>query len=60
MEDPTHLRHLGVPIFGKDDKLTFIREKPETPPSPYAVIGVYLYDSSVFDIVKHLQPSRPR
>jgi glucose-1-phosphate thymidylyltransferase len=57
MEDPTHLRHLGVPIFGKDDRLTYIREKPETPPSPYAVIGIYMYDSSVFDIVRSLKPS---
>jgi glucose-1-phosphate thymidylyltransferase len=57
MEDPTHLRHLGVPIFGKDDRLTFIREKPETPPSPYAVIGIYMYDPAVFDIVRSLKPS---
>jgi glucose-1-phosphate thymidylyltransferase len=57
MEDPSHLRHLGVPIFGKDDRLTFIREKPDTPPSPYAVIGIYMYDQSVFDIVKSLTPS---
>jgi glucose-1-phosphate thymidylyltransferase len=57
MEDPAHLRNLGVPIFGKDDRLTYIREKPETPPSPYAVIGVYMYDSSVFEIVQNLRPS---
>ncbi|MDQ3812284.1 MAG: sugar phosphate nucleotidyltransferase [Chloroflexota bacterium] len=57
MEDPAHLRHLGVPIFGKDDRLTYIREKPETPPSPYAVIGIYMYDASVFDIVRTLKPS---
>jgi glucose-1-phosphate thymidylyltransferase len=57
MEDPSHLRHLGVPIFGKDDKLTFIREKPETPPSPYAVIGIYMYDPAVFEIVRSLKPS---
>jgi glucose-1-phosphate thymidylyltransferase len=57
MEDPAHLKHLGVPIFGKDNRLTFIREKPETPPSPYAVIGVYMYDATVFDIVRRLQPS---
>src|SRR5207244_2044646 len=44
MDEPGHLRHLGVPIFGKDEQLQFIREKPETPPSPYAVIGVYMYD----------------
>jgi glucose-1-phosphate thymidylyltransferase len=57
MEDPAHLRHLGVPIFGKDDRLAFIREKPETPPSPYAVIGIYMYDPDVFDIVRTLKPS---
>jgi glucose-1-phosphate thymidylyltransferase len=57
MDDPSHLRHLGVPIFGKDDQLTFIREKPETPPSPYAVIGIYMYDPEVFSIVRNLRPS---
>jgi glucose-1-phosphate thymidylyltransferase len=57
MDEPEHLRHLGVPIFGKDDRLQFIREKPETPPSPYAVIGVYMYDANVFDIVRTLRPS---
>src|SRR5438270_811742 len=54
---PGHLRHLGVPIFGKDDRLTYIREKPETPPSPYAVIGIYMYDPEVFEIVRTLKPS---
>src|SRR5438105_2019230 len=57
MEDPSHLKHLGVPLFGKDDRLTYIREKPETPPSPYAVIGIYMYDPGVFEIVRTLKPS---
>ena len=57
MEDPAHLRHLGVPIFSKSDQLAYIREKPENPPSPYAVIGVYMFDGQVFDIVRHLKPS---
>ena len=57
MDEPSHLRHLGVPIFGKDDRLQYIREKPETPPSPYAVIGVYMYGPEVFDIVRTLRPS---
>src|SRR6202158_4097237 len=57
MEDPSHLRHLGVPIFGKDDRLAYIREKPDTPPSPYAVIGIYMYDPGVFEIVRSLKPS---
>jgi glucose-1-phosphate thymidylyltransferase len=57
MDDASHLRHLGVPIFDKAQRLAFVREKPETPPSPYAVIGVYMYDSSVFDVVRQLKPS---
>jgi glucose-1-phosphate thymidylyltransferase len=56
MDAPEHLRHLGVPII-ENGRILFIREKPQSPPSPYAVIGVYMYDSSVFDIVQHLTPS---
>jgi glucose-1-phosphate thymidylyltransferase len=56
MDAPEHLRHLGVPII-ENGRILFIREKPQSPPSPYAVIGVYMYDSSVFDIVQQLKPS---
>jgi glucose-1-phosphate thymidylyltransferase len=57
MDDPAHLRHLGVPILGEDQRLLFIREKPQTPPSRYAVIGVYMYDPAVLEIVRALKPS---
>lgn len=57
MEDPAHLRHLGVPELGPDKRVCGILEKPETPPSVYAVIGVYLYDAQVFNIVHSLKPS---
>jgi glucose-1-phosphate thymidylyltransferase len=56
MEDPSHLRHLGVPII-ENGRILYVREKPQNPPSQYAVIGVYMYGSDVFDIVKTLQPS---
>ena len=39
------------------DKITVIREKPKDPQSPYAVIGVYFYNSDVFDIIRTLEPS---
>ncbi len=56
MADPAHLRHLGVPII-ENGRILYIREKPQAPPSPYAVIGVYMYDASVFDVVGSLKPS---
>jgi glucose-1-phosphate thymidylyltransferase len=38
-------------------KITNIIEKPKCPPSNYAVIGLYMYDQHVFDIIKNLKPS---
>ena len=54
--DPAHLRHLGVPEL-EGETVVRIIEKPEQPPSAYAVTGAYFYDASVFDIVKTLVPS---
>ena len=34
-----------------------IEEKPKHPRSNYAVIGIYLYDSSVFTKIHRLKPS---
>ena len=34
-----------------------IEEKPKKPTSNLAVIGIYLYDNRVFDIIKTLEPS---
>src|SRR3990172_8561861 len=34
-----------------------IKEKPENPKTDHAVIGIYMYDSRVFDIIKTLERS---
>ena len=39
------------------DKVTKIVEKPKQPESNLAVIGIYMYDSAVFDITAGLKPS---
>jgi glucose-1-phosphate thymidylyltransferase len=39
------------------ERVTRIVEKPKEPRSDLAVIGVYLYDGNVFNIVKTLKPS---
>ena len=48
----------GVVEFDEDDLPKAIVEKPVNPRSSWAVPGVYLYDSSVFDIASRLTPSR--
>ncbi|MCK4590830.1 MAG: NTP transferase domain-containing protein [Candidatus Latescibacteria bacterium] len=46
----------GVPeIVG--DRIVRIEEKPRHPKSPFAVIGIYMYDSKVFDIIRTLPSS---
>ncbi len=55
--DPAHLRHLGVPELDGSGKVVRIVEKPEVPPSPYCVTGVYCYDPSVFAVIADLVPS---
>jgi glucose-1-phosphate thymidylyltransferase len=39
------------------DKIIAIEEKPKKPKSDYAIIGIYFYDASVFEIIRGLKPS---
>ncbi len=41
----------------RGDSVIGIEEKPRTPKSNYAVVGVYLYDATVFQKIHHLKPS---
>ena len=56
VEQEQHLRHLGVAAMD-GDRVRQIVEKPETPPSEYAVTGVYFYDAQVWDVIPTLKPS---
>ncbi len=57
VDDPEHLRHLGVPELDADGRVVRIVEKPAEPPSRFAVTGLYFYDPSVFDVLPTLRPS---
>ncbi|MGA8184772.1 MAG: sugar phosphate nucleotidyltransferase [Terriglobia bacterium] len=57
LKEVPYPQRFGVPVFD-GDRITRIEEKPENPPSPYAVTGIYFYDPSVFERIKELKPSR--
>ncbi|MFQ6078302.1 MAG: sugar phosphate nucleotidyltransferase [Thermodesulfobacteriota bacterium] len=49
-------QRFGVPELD-GDRVVRIEEKPKFPKSKCAIIGIYLYDNTVFDIIKTLKPS---
>jgi glucose-1-phosphate thymidylyltransferase len=57
VDEPEHLRHVGVPELDGSGAVVRIVEKPEEPPSQYAVTGIYFYDVEVFGVIQTLEPS---
>jgi glucose-1-phosphate thymidylyltransferase len=53
VDDP---QRFGVPVL-EGDTVVRIEEKPQRPASNYAVTGIYLYDSQVFNFISTLSPS---
>ena len=54
VKDP---ERFGVPEI-KNGRIVSVEEKPKNPKSSYAVSGMYLYDSHIFEAVKAIKPSR--
>jgi glucose-1-phosphate thymidylyltransferase len=46
----------GVPVI-EGDSVVRIEEKPKEPKSDYAVVGIYFFDTRVFEIIRGLEPS---
>jgi len=49
-------QRFGVPKLD-GHRVVYVEEKPAVPQSDYAVIGVYMYDGDVYDIIRSLKPS---
>src|SRR5712692_754422 len=57
MSDPSAM---GVAVLDGSNRVTRLVEKPKQFLSPYAVIGIYMFDHHVFDAVDSIQPSSAR
>ncbi len=56
LKEVSEPEHFAVPVF-EDGRIVCIEDKPAAPASPYAVIGIYMYDEQVFDFIRELKPS---
>jgi glucose-1-phosphate thymidylyltransferase len=64
LKDVPDPERFGVPVFDDEGRITDLVEKPglldkrySEPPSSAAVVGLYLYDADVYDIIRTLEPS---
>lgn len=48
----------GVAKLGKGGELLGVVEKPKTPPSDYALVGIYFFTPKIFNVIENLQPSQ--
>ena len=54
VQDP---ERYGVVQFDAEGKVTDLLEKPENPPSNYAVTGIYFYDHRASQLARSIKPS---
>lgn len=59
LKDVPDPKRFGVPQFDEQNPeiIVNILEKPENPPSNFAVTGLYFYDKSVFEKIRNISPS---
>ena len=50
----------GVAELTAEGKVRRLVEKPPEPKSNLALVGVYMFDASIFESVRRIKPSRPR
>jgi glucose-1-phosphate thymidylyltransferase len=47
----------GIAILNDDGSVKQLVEKPQTPPSDLALVGIYMFDHNVFEAIENIKPS---
>ncbi|MFN2201438.1 MAG: glucose-1-phosphate thymidylyltransferase [Caldilineaceae bacterium] len=50
-------QHFGVAELDGNRRIVRLVEKPRTPPSNLALVGIYMFDHHIFDAVNNISPS---
>lgn len=50
-------QHYGVAELNEERRIVHLVEKPRNPPSNLALVGIYMFDSNIFQAVNSIQPS---
>lgn len=53
-----HPEYFGVADLDKSGKVVKLTEKPKSPKSNLALVGVYIFDKNIFKAVQNIKPSR--
>lgn len=57
LTEVAHPESYGVAELDADGQVVRLIEKPETPPSNLALVGIYMFDHHIFEAVNSIRPS---